>query len=225
MQISKINDCYCNKSNQVAFSRILRNDIPAKALKGNKYLLVVSGPSGVGKDTLMNVIMDRFNKIVTHTTRAMRPGEVDGKSYFFTTVEDFKRGIKNDEFVEYVSSFGDKYYGTKKETVRKALDGHKPGLAIVDVDGASSIRKCFKDDPQVNVVSIFFEPPSTETKSPIEVLKERLQKRGSETPEAIEQRLGRAMKEIARKDEYDAVIAFNNPEEGLKDMKELLNLK
>ena len=222
MKIGKIENNYNN--NSVAFKQIMRNNISAKALKDNKYLLVVSGPSGVGKDTVMNKIIDKFNKIVTCTTRPKRPGEIDGKSYFFTTVENFIEGIKNNEFAEYVSSFSGKYYGTKKETIKNALNGKKPALAIIDVEGARSIRNSFKNDPDVNVVSVFFEPPSTETKSSIEVLKERLEKRGSETPEAIQQRLDRAADEISKKGEYDAVVAFNNPEEGIKDLKELLHL-
>lgn len=226
MQIRSIqNDYQSSASSSVAFKKILRNDIPAKALKGNKYLLLVSGPSGVGKDTVMNLIKDKFNKIVTHTTREKRQGEIDGVSYFFTTVDKFLEGIKNNEFVEYVSSFSGKYYGTKKETIKKALDGEKPGLAIVDVDGVRNITKNLKNDPNINVVSVFFEPPSTEKFSPIDVLRKRLEGRKSETPKSLEERLARAEKEISCKGEYDAVIAFENPEEGVRDMKTLLNLK
>ena len=218
MQISKINNDYSNRCNPVAFKQILRNDIPAKALKDNKYLLIISGPSGVGKDTIMNEIIDKFNKIVTHTTRPKRAGEIDGKSYFFTTVEDFIEGIKNNEFVEYIKGFSGKYYGTKRETIKNALNGEKPGLLIVDVDGASNIRNNLKNDPQINVVSIFFQPPS------IKVLKERLCKRGTETAEAIQERLNRAMAEMKHAKDYDAEIQVNNQTESLKDIDKLLHL-
>jgi len=219
MQVQKINRNYCNRSNSVTFKKIIRNDIPAKALKDNKYLLLVSGPSGVGKDTIMNQIMDKFSKVVTHTTRAMREGEVDGQSYFFTTVEKFVEGIKNNEFVEYVNLFSGKYYGTKKETIKNALKSGKPGLAIVDVDGANNIKNNLKDDPQINVVSVFFGPPSLDT------LKERLLKRGTETPEAIKERLERSAYEWRHAKFFDAEIQVNNVTESINDMKELLHLK
>lgn len=217
MQIRKINNDY-NRFNPVTFQHIIRNDIPAKALRDNKYLLLISGPSGVGKDTVMNKVIDKFNKIVTCTTRPKRAGEVDGISYIFKTVEQFEEGIKNNEFVEYVKGFSGKYYGTLKETVKNALKGGKPGLLIVDVDGAKSIRNNLKDDSQINVVSIFFKPPS------MDVLKERLSGRGTETPEAIKERLDRSIAEIRRAGEYDAEIAFDNPEKGVKDLNDLLNL-
>ena len=216
MQVRMINNDY--RSNPVTFKQILRNDIPAKALKDNKYLLLISGPSGVGKDTIMNEIIDKFNKIVTHTTRAKRAGEIDGKSYFFTNVEEFVEGIRNNEFVEYIEGFSGKYYGTKKETIKNALTGEKPGLLIVDVEGASNIKNNLKNDPQINVVSIFFRPPS------LDVLKERLMKRGTETLEAIQERINRSIYEIKQAKNYDAEIQINNQAESLNDLDELLHL-
>ncbi len=221
MQVNMFNNNYNNRDKNISFKKIVRNDIASKTLKDNKYLLLVSGPSGVGKDSIMNQIMNKFNKIVTHTTRPKRAGEVDGKSYFFTTVDKFKEGIKNNEFVEYIEGFSGKYYGTKKETIKNALNGEKPALAIVDVDGAKNIRDNLKNDPQINVVSIFFRPPS---KEPLKVLESRLNKRGSETAESIKTRLQRAEYEINRAKEYDAEIEVNNVEESLNDIHKLLNL-
>ena len=225
MQVTRINNDYSNKYNQrVAFKQVLENRIKTnpkliQAIKDKKFLLLVSGPSGVGKDTVMARVMDLFNKIVTHTTRPMRKGEVDGESYFFTTLEKFLDGIKNNKFVEYVQLFAGRYYGTKRETIEKALDGKKPALAIVDVDGAKNIREALKNDPQINVVSIFFAPPSSK------ILKERLQGRDPNMPiKEMQERLDRAEYEMKRAKEYDAVIAFENPEDGVKDVKELLYL-
>lgn len=219
MQVMMNNNNYRNNYNRsLAFKQIVRNNIPAEVIKDKKYLLLVSGPSGVGKDTVMNAVMDKFNKIVTHTTRPKRAGEVDGKNYFFTTVERFEEGIKNNEFVEYIKGFAGKYYGTKKSTIKNSLTGEKPGLLVVDVDGANTIRTNLKDDPQVNIVSIFFNPPSKE------VLKQRLIGRGSETAEAIQERLNRAEYEMQHSKEYDAVIQVNNPEESIRDLDELLHL-
>lgn len=224
MQVTKIGNDYSNSYNQVAFKEIRINHIKdnpklKQAIKDKNFLLLVAGPSGVGKDSVLNIMIDRFNKIVTHTTRAMRTGEVDGISYFFTTVEKFLEGIKNNEFVEYVNSFSGKYYGTKKETITKALDGKKPALAIVDVEGVKSIKDKLKDDSNVNVVSVFFEPPS------LEILKSRLKGRGSETEKSLQERLSRAEYEMSRANEYDAVISFKTPEEGVEYLNELLHLK
>ncbi len=218
MQIRRIGNDYNNRANSIEFKQILRNDIPAKALKGNKYILLVSGPSGVGKDTIMNMISDKFSHVVTHTTRPMREGEVNGFSYFFTSTKEFLEGIKNNEFVEYVKIFADRFYGTKRQTVEHALKSGKPALLILDVDGAKNVKKYFKDDPKVNVVSVFFRPPALET------LKQRLLKRGTETMEAITERIGRAKYEIDNAKYYDAEIQVNNVEESVNDMKQLLHL-
>ena len=218
MQIRSIGNDYSNRTNSIAFKQILRNDIPAKALKGNKYILLISGPSGVGKDTIMNKLSDKFSHVVTHTTRPMREGEVNGFSYFFTSTKEFLEGIKNNEFVEYVKIFADRFYGTKRQTVEKALEGNKPVLLILDVDRAKNVKKYYKDDPKVNVISVFFRPPS------IEDLKQRLLNRGTETLEAITERVGRAKYEIDNAKYYDAEIQVNNVQESVNDMKQLLHL-
>ena len=225
MQVTRINNDYGNKYNQVAFKRVLHDKIKTnhkltQAIKDKKYLLLVSGPSGVGKDTVMAQIINQFNKIVTHTTRAMREGEIDGQNYFFTTVEKFLEGIEKNEFVEHVKLFAGKYYGTKRETIKNALDGGKPALAIVDVDGAKNIKDKLKDDPQINVVSIFFAPPS------LKILRERLQGRDAKMPiKEMQERLGRAEYEMGRSNEYDAVISFSNPEEGVRNIRDLLHIR
>ena len=222
MQVTKINNDYGNRYNQVAFKQVLENRIKTnprlmQSIKDRKYLLLVSGPSGVGKDTIMNQIIDKFNKIVSHTTRPMREGETEGINYFFTTLEKFLDGIKKNEFVDYVQLFSGKYYGIKRETIKNALDGQKPALAIVEVDGAKNIREKLKDDTQV--VSIFFKPPS------LKILEERLTGRDKAAPkEAILERLSRAEYEIGRANEYDAVIAFESEQEGVNDLKSLLHL-
>ncbi len=218
MQVGIINNNYNNKYKATNFKKILRNNIPEKAIKDNNYLLLVSGPSGVGKDTIMNKILHKFNKVVTHTTRPKREGEVEGKSYFYTTVEQFKEGIKNNEFIEYVKGFSGNYYGTKKETVKNALDGKKPALLIVDIDGADAIKKNLKNNSNLNVVSIFIKPPS------FDILKARLLKRGTETPDAMQERLNKAMYEMQHAQNFDAEIQNNHFTESIKDLEELLHI-
>lgn len=218
MQVMRIQNDNSNRVNNIAFKQILRNNISANTIKNKKFLLFISGPSGVGKDAAMAEISDKFNKVVTHTTRPKRQGEIDGLSYFYTTVEKFVEGIKNNEFVEYVKSFSGNYYGTKKETIKKALNDEKPALLIIDVDGAKNIKKNLQNDPNIKTVSIFFRPPSLDT------LKQRLLKRGTETAKAIEERLGRAKYEMDNAKYFDAEIQVNNIPETLNDLKELLQL-
>ena len=218
MQVMRIQNHNSNRVNNIAFKQILRNNISANTIKNKKFLLFISGPSGVGKDAAMAEISDKFNKVVTHTTRPKRQGEIDGLSYFYTTVEKFVEGIKNNEFVEYVKSFSGNYYGTKKETIKKALNDEKPALLIIDVDGAKNIKKNLQNDPNIKTVSIFFRPPSLDT------LKQRLLKRGTETAKAIEERLGRAKYEMDNAKYFDAEIQVNNIPETLNDLKELLQL-
>lgn len=228
MQIRMINNDYYNRYNPIAFKQVLRNDIPSEAISNKNYVVTITGPSGVGKDTVIDLMSDQFTKVVTCTTRAKRPKEVDGQSYYFLTKEQFEDDIDNNKFAEYIKIFGGNYYGTKKETIKNALSSGKPVLLNIDVEGARKIRESFKDDPEVNVVSIFFRPPS------FEVLEKRLRHRESKlakTPEqaeaiekSIQERLARADYEISRAGEFDAEIAFNTPEEGRDDIKELLHL-
>lgn len=218
MEIRKIDSNYNNRTNNIAFKQILRNDIPAKIVKNKKFLVEISGNSGAGKDSVMNEMLDKFNKIVTYTTRPKRKGEVEGKSYFYTTAEKFLEWKYNNEFVESVESFSGNYYGTKRDTIINALDGKKPALLITDVVGAKNVKEYFKNDPEVNVVSIFFRAPS------LEVLKQRLLKRGTETLKQINERLDRAKFELEQAKYFDAEIQVNNIQESVNDIMKLLHL-
>lgn len=225
MQVGKINNDYnYNRYNSVAFKKIVKNKIPESILENKKYVVGITGPSGIGKDTLVNMVIGNFEKIVTDTTRKMRPGEIDGVSYNFKTEEKFYEGIINNKYVEYIHGFGGKYYGTSKESMKKAINSGKPGLLIVDVDGARNIRNNLKNDPEIKFLSIFFEPPAIGELRPMDVLRQRLEGRGTESQEDIEERLSRAAYEIGCKDEFDAVISFENPDEGVASLKELLHL-
>lgn len=222
MQIQKVNNNY-NRSNSITFQKILRNNIPAEAIKDNHYLLLVSGPSGVGKNTIMDKLLHRFNQVVTCTTRAKREDEVEGVSYFFLTLEKFLEGVKNNEFIEYIKGFSGNYYGTKKETIQNAMNGEKPALLIVDVDGAKKIKNRLKDSSGINVVSVFIKPPSAK------VLEKRLSGRGTENAIAIQERLARSKYEMRQAKFFDAVIRNNDCEssvrDSVRDFEELLHLK
>ena len=164
----------------------------------NGLLLVISGPSGVGKGTLVNALMERNQKIkmsVSATTRAPRPGEIEGVHYFFKTEEEFKAMVDRGEFLEYIHVFGSKYYGTPRSFVEQQLrDGYDVMLEI-DVQGAMKVKQAFPD-----AVLMFITAPS------MSEIKSRLIGRGTETMEQVEKRFATAFEEIKMIPQYDYVI-------------------
>ena len=161
-------------------------------------LIVVSGPSGVGKGTILSSFVDdpemKIAYSVSMTTRGMREGEVDGVNYFFTTVDQFKDAIKAGKMLEYTVYSGN-YYGTPLEYVEKLRSEGKNVLLEIEIDGAKQIRaKC----PEV--LSIFITPPS------FAELAARLKGRGTETDEEIDRRLAIAETELQNAYTYRYVI-------------------
>ena len=164
----------------------------------NGLLLVVSGPSGVGKGTLVKALMGRNSRIkmsVSATTRAPRPEEIEGVHYFFKTEEEFKAMVDRGEFLEYIHVFGSKYYGTPRSFVEQQLaDGYDVILEI-DVQGAMKVKQAFPD-----AVLMFITAPS------MSEIKSRLIGRGTETMEQVEKRFATAFEEIKMIPQYDYVI-------------------
>ena len=176
-------------------------------------LLAVSGPSGVGKGTMVKTLIARRADVVESvscTTRAPREGEVHGKHYFFLSKEEFTRRIQEDDFLEYDEHFGN-YYGTPKSFVRETLK-EKSVIMEIDVVGAKLAKKTFPECVLVMVV-----PPS------MDELKRRLQGRGSETEEQILGRLQRMEYELSHLDEYDYVIVNDDLETAYKELNELID--
>ena len=160
-------------------------------------LVVVSGFSGAGKGTLMNNLLSKYNNYalsVSATTRSPRPGEKDGVSYFFKTVEEFETMIDQDELVEYAKYVGN-YYGTPKAFVEKKLQEGKDVLLEIEIQGALKIKKKFPD-----ALLIFITPPSAEE------LRSRLVGRGTETLDVVNQRLTRAITESEGVEAYDYIL-------------------
>lgn len=161
-------------------------------------LLVVSGPAGVGKGTLDKALLERHQDMklsVSATTRAPRPGEIDGVHYFFKTEEEFKAMIERNEFLEYMHVFQTNYYGTPRSFVEEQLSRGIDVILEIDVQGAMKVKKAFP-----NAVMIFIAPPS------MAELKSRLIGRNTETLEQIEKRFATAEKEIAMLPEYEYVV-------------------
>ena len=161
-------------------------------------LVVISGPSGVGKGTIINILLERRSNAklsVSATTRAPRPGEIDGVHYYFMDEPTFKSMIERNDFLEYMQVFHTHYYGTPRSFVLKELESGNDVILDIDVQGAMKVKASYPD-----AVLIFIAPPS------MSELKERLIGRGTETPEQIERRFNTAFEEVKQVGNYDYVV-------------------
>lgn len=176
-------------------------------------LIVVSGPSGTGKGTVLKLVKESCNYIrfsVSATTRKPREGEVDGKHYFFKTKEEFESMIGKNEFVEWVE-YCDNYYGTPKKYIQDSIDQGYDVILELEVEGALNIKKHYPD-----CVTIFMVPPS------FEELKQRIEGRGTEKPEVIEKRLEKARQELKLADQYDYVTINNAVEDSVREINSII---
>lgn len=177
-------------------------------------LIVYSGPSGVGKSTVLHeVLKDEELSLVfsiSMTTRSPRPGEVDGKDYFFVSKEEFEKAIEEDKFLEY-AKYVDNYYGTPLEYVEKKRNEGKNVILEIDVQGGKQvIAKC------LDAISIFILPPNEE------ILKERLSGRGTEKQEVVEKRLAIAKKEIEEAQIYKYKVINDNLNKAIKEVTDII---
>ncbi len=176
-------------------------------------LLVISGPSGVGKGTLVKALKARRADVVESiscTTREPREGETHGKEYFFLSKEEFLGRIAENDFLEYDEHFGN-YYGTPKSFVKEMLK-EKSVILEIDVVGALNAKKAIPES-----ILIMIAPPS------VEELKRRLVGRGTETDEDIKNRLSRLEYELAQQDKYDHVIVNDDLEQAIVQIENILD--
>lgn len=176
-------------------------------------LMVVSGPSGVGKGTIVKTLIKRRSDVVESvscTTRAPREGETHGKEYFFLTKEEFLERLKKQDFLEYDEHFGN-YYGTPISFVEETLKT-KSVILEIDVVGALNVKKRL---PEAVLVMIL--PPS------VEELKRRLEGRETETAEQIENRLSRLEYELSQKEKYDFVVVNDDLEQAISEVEAILD--
>lgn len=174
-------------------------------------LLVISGPSGVGKGTIVNKLLSRggYALSVSCTTRAPREGEKDGVSYFFITKEQFEKTIAENGFLEYSQHFGN-YYGTPKAFVEEQLKTHDVILEI-EVDGALQVKKAHPE-----AVLIMVTPPS------VKELKARLVNRGSETEQSIEKRISRMEYELSKIPQYDYTVVNDDLQTAVDQIENII---
>ena len=174
-------------------------------------LFVVSGPSGVGKGTIVKRIVEvtGMQLSVSMTTRAPRDGEVDGESYFFVSHEEFQRVVDEDGFLEYAEVYGNRY-GTPRKQTEERLNAGIDVMLDIDIQGALNVKRLCPDG-----VFIFILPPS------IEELRNRIVHRGSETEESIKLRVGSAIDELKHAREYDYCVVNEDLEEAIETVKSI----
>ena len=181
-------------------------------------LIIVSAPSGSGKSTIVNWLMQEHPELnlyfsISCTSRAPRGEEKDGVEYFFLTPEAFKEKIKNNEFLEYEEVYENRFYGTLKAQVERQREAGQNVVFDVDVKGGVNIKKHYGK----KALSLFIQPPS------IEELRRRLEGRGTDTQEAIEQRLAKAAYELTFAPKFDRVVVNDDLEIAKQETFNIIN--
>lgn len=178
---------------------------------GNLY--IVSAPSGAGKTSLVNAVvplLDDLRVSVSHTTRARRPGEVDGVNYHFTTQDEFRRMLAAGAFLESAEVFGN-HYGTSHDWVRATLQGGCDVILEIDWQGAQQVRRLMPD-----ACSIFILPPSRKA------LQERLNNRGQDPTDVIERRMAAAISEMSHYAEADFIVVNDDFDTALQELRAII---
>lgn len=188
-----------------------------KPIRKSGKIIVVSAPSGCGKSTIINSILDsgepalRFS--VSATNRRPRPGEVDGVNYHFMTTEEFRDAIAEDKFVEWEEVYPGRFYGTLKSEIERIVDKGGDVILDIDVKGGINVKKLYGD----RVKTIFFLPPS------IDELRRRLEGRGTDAPEIINERVNKAEFEISFADQFDECIVNDDLDKAIEHTRDVIN--
>lgn len=182
-------------------------------MKKQGILVVVSGFAGTGKGTVMKELLKRYENYalsISATTRKPRPGEEDGREYFFRTKEQFEQMINEDAFLEY-ACYVENYYGTPKSYVQEQMAAGRDVILEIEIQGALNIKKQFPE-----AVLLFIAPPSAD------VLKQRLVGRGTETEDVIEKRLARAAEEAQGIENYDYLVVNDDLDECVESVHQMI---
>ena len=185
-------------------------------MKDRGILIIVSGFSGAGKGTVMKKLMSEYDNYalsISATTRSPRPGEQDGREYFFKTVAEFETMIENNQLIEYAKYVGN-YYGTPKEYVEKMLDEGKDVILEIEMQGTMKVKEMMPE-----TVLVFIAPPTAEE------LKKRLEGRGTEDSETIKARLKRASEEVVYMDKYDYLLINDKLDECVENLHKIVQME
>ena len=180
---------------------------------GGGLLVVLSGPSGVGKKTVIDLVLAEtpgYTRAITATTRDPRPGEQDGVDYEFLTEEEFTRRIEAGEFLEHAEVHG-RRYGTPRRNVTRILEAGDVCILEVDVQGAATIRGLELEEP---TLFVFLVPPS------LGVLEERLRGRGTEDEDALRTRLANARREMELENDYDVSVVNDELDRAVREVRD-----
>ena len=180
-------------------------------------LIIFSAPSGTGKSTIISWLMKEHKELnltfsISCTSRAPRGTEQNGVEYFFLTPEEFRQRIENDEFLEYEEVYEGRFYGTLKAQVERQLEAGQNVVFDVDVKGGVNIKKYYGDE----AMSLFIQPPS------IAELRKRLEGRGTDAPEVIDQRIARAEFELTFADKFDKIVVNDDLAQAKADALQLV---
>jgi guanylate kinase len=178
-------------------------------------LIIITAPSGAGKTSITKYLLNKYPQLafsVSATTRKQRDHEKNGVDYYFISVEDFNQKIRHNEFVEWEMVYQGKYYGTLKTELHRIWNNNQIPVLDIDVKGAIHVQqKLF-----FNCLSVFIEPPS------IEILKKRLESRGTETAETLQDRINKASYEISFKDNFDNVIINDDLDKACRETEAIV---
>ncbi len=184
-----------------------------KKTKTEGQLIVISGPSGCGKGTIVKGVLNTNDKTwvsISCTSRKPRPGEIDGREYYFLSKDEFEQDIKNGRFLEY-AEYADNYYGTPRDVIQKKLDQGIDVILEIEIQGALKIKELLED-----TIFIFILPPS------MKELKKRLEGRNTETKDKITKRFLTAYKEINEVTKYNYVVVNDDIELAVKKVNSIL---
>lgn len=178
-------------------------------------LIIFSAPSGAGKTTIVKHLLSKFDNLsfsISATTRELRGTEVDGKDYYFTSTEEFLHKVSKHQFVEFEEVYSGTFYGTLRSEIERIWESGKHVVFDIDVEGGLRLKRKFEED----ALAIFVQPPS------LEVLKERLAGRGTDSEEKLQERYAKAEKELAYADKFDVILKNFELETACKEAEELV---
>jgi guanylate kinase len=183
---------------------------------GKDKLIIITAPSGAGKTSITKFLLDKNPRLgfsVSATTRAQRKYETNGKDYYFISIEEFKKHIQQEEFVEWEMVYQGKYYGTLKKELQRIWKNNQVPVLDIDVKGAIHVQEQFP----TSSLTIFIDPPS------LDALKKRLESRGTETPETLLARLNKASTEITFKHHFNQIIVNDHLENACREAQRIID--